>query len=192
MSDGKNELTPIQMDPHQKAFVIKELAVNTDLFEIKSKFDRFFNTNIKPQAIMQIGEDFKNEVVKIRYELYSDLSNLPLSFEYNRIALSQSRIKHLLENKTRYVKTIYEFDEKTGEKVPRDIYETDEASLRAYLTETRNEAYAAKELMLKRIINKVDGDNRDLPVAGFKPVVVNVGLTWDDMAEEEESSGSEG
>jgi uncharacterized protein with ATP-grasp and redox domains len=176
-----DELIPLNMSDAQKAFVIKELAMNTQPLAIKHQFDKLFSpAAIKADAIFEIDKKFKDEIKDLRQEIYSDLSSLPFSFEFTRIAFATSRIQYLLENPN-VDKVIRKVDEQ-GIPYDEEKMRIDDAAIKGYLDFCRQEAAFAKKMALEKILNKIDNNHIDLPAAGFKPVQINVGfnITEDD------------
>ncbi len=172
-----DELIPFNMNDHQKAFVIKELAEGSEPLSIKNQFDKLFHpAAIKAESIFEINKKFKDEIKELRQELYADLSSLPFSFEYTRIAFATSRMKFLLEN-PKFKTSIRKLDKDTGQLYDEEVKEIDDANIVKYLEFCRHEAMDSKKLALEKILNNIDKDHKDLPAAGFKPVQINVGFT---------------
>lgn len=157
------------LGPEEKAFIFLYSALKHPLTEIKTDFEKFFESKIDGKIIINVQEKFKKEIAEKSKEELNDIGRVPIAHARIRMEFIYKGLQLASTPKVVSSQRI-----SATEWMP--VYDVDHTSIIKYLQLAFNEEITSKKLYYEILKNKdLLGESR--PESGFKPVEVNTGLT---------------
>lgn len=169
-----NEMIPLNnLDPDERDWVIKKLALRRSYLEIKKEFDYIFSPKIvSGREILDIEKKYPEQIADAARRELSNiaanaLSHVRIRMDYIYEGLQAARIPKAVRA-VRIPSVSPDIEDEI-----RVVEDMDHQAIKNYLQLAQAEEYLAKKLLIE--VRKLDMDVPETRRSGFKPIKIDMG-----------------
>lgn len=165
-----------KINDQRKAFLIKYLALKTPYPKIRQDYQKFFETSITGEEIMDIESKYSSYIEEVAKKELIDIRK-------NALAHPRIRLEFIYQGLTdaatpKPIRSI-----RVGETEYETVLGVDHQAIINYLKLAHMEEYSAKKLLLDKIKMDIEIVRED---SGFIPVEVDTGFYTEDIKQIEQ------